>query len=62
MLLWDGGLIKVEICKKGNKFCHNGMIEQFFMDEGELMTIGTDGFVKVHIQIIVLLRNGFISK
>ena len=47
MLLWDGGLIKVEICKKGNKLCHNGMIEQFFMDEGELMTIGADGFIKV---------------
>lgn len=51
MLLWDGGLIKVEICKKGNKFCHNGMIEQFFMDEGELMTIGADGFIKVCIII-----------
>jgi hypothetical protein len=47
MLLWDGGLIKVEIRKKGNKLCHNGMIEQFFMDEGELMTIGADGFIKV---------------
>ncbi|XP_067037270.1 cilia- and flagella-associated protein 44-like isoform X2 [Acropora muricata] len=47
MLLWDGGLIKVEISKKGRKPCHVGMIEQFFMDEGELMTIGADGFVKV---------------
>ena len=47
MLLWDGGLIKVEICSKGNKLCHNGMIEQFFMDEGELMSIGADGFIKV---------------
>ena len=47
MLLWDGGLIKVEISKKGKKSCHNGMIEQFFMDEGELMTIGVDGYVKV---------------
>ena len=47
MLLWDGGLIKVEICKKGKKSCHNGMIQQFFMDEGELITIGVDGYVKV---------------
>lgn len=47
MLLWDGGLIKVEICRKGNKLCHNGMIEQFFMDEGELMTIGADGWIYV---------------
>lgn len=23
MLLWDGGFIKVELCKKGKKFCHN---------------------------------------
>lgn len=37
----------MEISKKGRKPCHVGMIEQFFMDEGELMTIGADGFVKV---------------
>lgn len=54
MLLWDGGLIKVEICKKGNKLCHNGMIEQFFMDEGELMTIGADGFIKVSMRFSLL--------
>lgn len=54
MLLWDGGLIKVEICKKGNKLCHNGMIEQFFMDEGELMSIGVDGFIKVLISLLFL--------
>lgn len=47
MLFWDGGLIKVEIFKKGRKFCYVGMIEQFFMDEGEFMIIGVDGFVKV---------------
>ena len=47
MLLWDGGLIKVEICKKGKKSCHSGMIQQFFMDEGELITIGVDGYIKV---------------
>ena len=23
MLLWDGGFIKVELAKKGKKFCHN---------------------------------------
>lgn len=47
MLLWDGGLIKVEISRKGKKSCHSGSIEQFFLDEGELITIGIDGFVKV---------------
>ena len=23
LLLWDGGFIKVEICKKGKKLCHH---------------------------------------
>lgn len=47
MLLWDGGLIKVEICRKNKKPCHVGPIQQILMDEGELMTIGVDGFVRV---------------
>ena len=47
MLLWDGGLIKVEITRKGRKTCHQGNIEQFFLDEGELITAGLDGCVKV---------------
>jgi len=53
MLLWEGGLIKVEISKKGKKTCHQGMIQQFFMDEGELMTIGADGFVKVNHNLFI---------
>ena len=47
MLLWDGGLIKVEMCRKGGRTCHAGTIQQFSLDEGELMTIGTDGAVRV---------------
>ncbi|XP_069800651.1 cilia- and flagella-associated protein 44 isoform X2 [Dendropsophus ebraccatus] len=47
MLLWEGGLIKVEICRRGRKPCHSGPINQFVLDEGELITIGTDGFVRV---------------
>ncbi|XP_041471026.1 cilia- and flagella-associated protein 44-like [Lytechinus variegatus] len=47
MLLWDGGLIKVQISRKGKKPCHVGPIEQFVMDEGELITIGADGFIRV---------------
>ncbi|KAM6977661.1 cilia- and flagella-associated protein 44 [Aplochiton taeniatus] len=46
MLLWDGGLIKVEICRKGGRTCHSGTIQQFALDEGELMTIGSDGAVR----------------
>lgn len=47
MLLWDGGLIKLEISRKGDKTCHTGPIQQIIMDEGELMTVGTDGYVRV---------------
>ncbi|XP_075252601.1 cilia- and flagella-associated protein 44-like isoform X3 [Convolutriloba macropyga] len=47
MLLWDGGLIKVQIGKKNRRPCHVGAIQQFIMDEGELLTVGTDGFIRV---------------
>ncbi|KAK3770719.1 hypothetical protein RRG08_037905 [Elysia crispata] len=47
LLLWDGGLIKVEITTKSKKNCHNGPIMQILLDEGELMTVGSDGFIRV---------------
>ncbi|XP_062907293.1 cilia- and flagella-associated protein 44 [Mobula hypostoma] len=47
MLLWDGGLIKVELRRKGGRPCHQGSINQFVLDEGELITIGSDGCVRV---------------
>ncbi len=47
MLLWDGGLIKVEIARRHKKPCHVGAIQQIIMDEGELMTIGEDGYIRV---------------
>ncbi|CAK8686101.1 unnamed protein product [Clavelina lepadiformis] len=46
-LLWDGGLIKVEICRKNQKPCHVGSVQQLVIDEGELITIGVDGYVRV---------------
>ncbi|XP_063072845.1 cilia- and flagella-associated protein 44 [Engraulis encrasicolus] len=46
MLLWDGGLIKVEICRREGRTCHSGTIQHFSLDEGELLTIGTDGAVR----------------
>ena len=49
MLLWDGGLIKVEIGRKNGRTCHVGPIQQIIMDEGELMTIGVDGCVRVQL-------------
>lgn len=51
MLLWEGGLIKVEITKKGKKACHNGPIQQILLDEGELITVGSDGFIRVGIYL-----------
>lgn len=53
MLLWEGGLIKVEITRKGRKTCHHGVIEQILLDEGELMTIGMDGFIRVSKPLFV---------
>ncbi|XP_043929077.1 cilia- and flagella-associated protein 44 [Protopterus annectens] len=47
LLLWEGGLIKVELCRRGRRSCHAGPINQFFLDEGELITVGADGYVRV---------------
>ncbi|KAL8598401.1 hypothetical protein ACOMHN_032678 [Nucella lapillus] len=47
LLLWDGGLIKVEIVRRGRKSCHHGSIMQILLDEGELMTVGIDGYIRV---------------
>jgi WD40 repeat protein len=47
MLLWDGGLIQTEICRKKNKSCHNGSIQQIILNEGDIYTIGDDGFIRV---------------
>lgn len=52
MLLWEGGLIKVEICRRGRRSCHNGSINQFVLDEGELITIGADGYVRVSTKYV----------
>ena len=50
MLLWDGDLIKVELSEHEGQKCHGGMIQEIFLDEGELITAGADGRVKVHFQ------------
>lgn len=47
MLLWEGGLIKVELCRGTSKSCHNGPINQIMLDEGEVITVGSDGCVRV---------------
>lgn len=47
MLLWDGNAIKVEICQKEGRSCHAGVVQPFSLEDGQLMTIGSDGVVRV---------------
>ncbi|CAF0711556.1 unnamed protein product [Brachionus calyciflorus] len=47
MLLWDGGLIQTEICRKKNKSCHTGSIQQITLNEGDIYTVGDDGSIRV---------------
>ncbi|XP_037341186.2 cilia- and flagella-associated protein 44 [Pungitius pungitius] len=46
LLLWDGNAIKVEICRKEGRNCHAGMVQPFALEDGQLMTIGSDGAVR----------------
>ncbi|XP_028274026.1 cilia- and flagella-associated protein 44 [Parambassis ranga] len=47
LLLWDGNTIKVEICRKEGRNCHTGTVQPFSIEDGQLMTIGSDGVVRV---------------
>ena len=47
MLLWDGGLIVVEVIQKNGKNCHEGEITDLvLLETGELVTIGLDGYLR----------------
>ena len=47
MLLWDGGLIVVEVIQKNGKNCHEGEITDLvLLETGELVTIGLDGCLR----------------
>ncbi|XP_062269281.1 cilia- and flagella-associated protein 44 [Platichthys flesus] len=46
LLLWDGNTIKVEICRKNGQSCHIGTVQPFVLEEGQLLTIGSDGMVR----------------
>ncbi|KAF6778001.1 hypothetical protein AHF37_02391, partial [Paragonimus kellicotti] len=46
LLVWDGDLIKVQISRKNKRPCHTGLIMHIVMDEGELMTVGQDGWIR----------------
>ncbi|KAL7741509.1 hypothetical protein ACLKA6_000823 [Drosophila palustris] len=47
MLLWEAGLIKFEVCRKGRKPCHLKPITRITMKNGEVTTVGMDGYVRV---------------
>lgn len=48
ILVWENGLIKLEVCRKNRRPCHAGQITQIFMrNSEEVMTVGTDGFVRI---------------
>lgn len=47
MLLWDGGLIQIEVCRKKSKACHNGAIQQILLNESDVYTVGEDGYIRV---------------
>ncbi|XP_045041713.2 cilia- and flagella-associated protein 44 isoform X2 [Desmodus rotundus] len=47
MLVWEAGLIKVELCRTGSKSCHQGPINQIMLDEGEVITAGSDGCIRI---------------
>ncbi|KAK3913166.1 Cilia- and flagella-associated protein 44 [Frankliniella fusca] len=47
ILVWEAGLIKCEVTKKGRKGCHAAPVAQLEYSNGELLSLGMDGFVKV---------------
>lgn len=47
MLLWDGNSIKVEICRKEGRNCHAGVVQPFALEDGQLMSMGSDGVIRV---------------
>lgn len=48
VLVWQEGLIKLEVCRRGRKMCHTGAITHIAMnDGGEVITAGLDGYVRI---------------
>ncbi|CAF3878718.1 unnamed protein product [Adineta steineri] len=47
MLLWDGGLIQIEVCRTKVKPCHAGPIQQVLLHESDVYTVGEDGYIRV---------------
>lgn len=49
ILVWESGLIKLEVCRKNRRPCHAGPITQIFKlsNVEEVMTVGTDGYCRI---------------
>lgn len=48
VLVWEAGLVKMEVCRKNRRPCHSGPITQIFMvNREEVMTVGSDGFIRI---------------
>ncbi|XP_015431042.1 PREDICTED: uncharacterized protein LOC107187452 [Dufourea novaeangliae] len=46
ILLWDENLIKLEACRKNNEPAHINYITQFEYINGELISVGMDGWIR----------------
>ncbi|XP_077594090.1 cilia- and flagella-associated protein 44-like [Stigmatopora nigra] len=46
LLLWNGNSIKVELCMKGGQCCHAGVAQPFALEDGQIMTFGSDGLIR----------------
>lgn len=47
MLVWDAGLIAMEVMRKKRKPLHEGQINQFYYIDEHLYSIGSDGWVRI---------------
>ncbi|CAL7949001.1 unnamed protein product [Xylocopa violacea] len=46
ILLWDENLIKLEACRKNKQVAHTSYITQFEYMNGELISVGSDGWIR----------------
>ncbi|XP_011056677.1 PREDICTED: cilia- and flagella-associated protein 44, partial [Acromyrmex echinatior] len=47
ILLWEESLITLEICRKNQQPCHAKAITQFEYMNGELISVGMDGWIRI---------------
>lgn len=47
LLMWQGGQVEYEVCKKNRKSCHNAAIAQILYENNCIWTIGRDGWISI---------------